>query len=69
MARKKSKDFTDELMKIDSQIEKCNAEITALQEQKKEILEQKKQAELNLLYNFINNSGKSVQEFITQASA
>lgn len=66
MARGIRKSINDEIAKVDAQIEKCNQELIGLQEQRKQLLKQKEQAELDLLYSFVKKSGKSISEFMSE---
>lgn len=66
MARGVRRSIDDEMAKVDIQIEKCNQELINLQEQRKQLLKQKEQAELDLLYSFVKKSGKSVSEFLSE---
>ena len=64
MARPRN--FDDEIIKIENKIDKCNNTLATLQEQKKSVLSQREQAELESLHNLIKQSGKSIGEFISQ---
>ena len=66
MARGVRRSIDDEIDKVDIQIEKCNQELLNLQEQRKQLLKQKEQADLETLYSFVKKSGKSVSEFISE---
>ncbi|MDD4624691.1 MAG: hypothetical protein PHX40_04915 [Bacilli bacterium] len=66
MTRGVRRSIDDEIAKVDAQIEKCSQELTGLQEQRKQLLKQKEQAELETLYSFAKKSGKSVSEFISE---
>jgi recombinational DNA repair ATPase RecF len=68
MARGYRRSIDDEISKVDIQIEKCSQELINLQEQRKQLLKQKEQADLETLYNFIKKSGKSISEFISELS-
>lgn len=68
MARGIRRSIDDEISKVDAQIEKCNQELTDLQGQRKLLLKQKEQADLEMLYSFVKKSGKSVSEFISELS-
>lgn len=66
MARGIKKSINDEISKVDAQIERCNQELIGLQEQRKQLLKQKEQSELEMLYSFVKKSGKSVSEFLSE---
>jgi len=68
MARGIRRSIDDEISKVDIQIEKCNQELLNLQEQRKQLLKQKEQADLETLYSFVKKSGKSISEFISELS-
>lgn len=68
MARGIRRSIDDEISKVDIQIQKCSQELSDLQEQRKQLLKQKEQAELETLYNFVKKSGKSISEFISELS-
>ena len=66
MARGVRRSIDDEIAKVDVQIEKCSQELTNLQEQRKQLVKQKEQADLDLIYSFVKKSGKSVSEFLSE---
>jgi hypothetical protein len=66
MARGVRRSINDEIAKVDIQIDKCNQELLNLQEQRKQLLKQKEQADLELLYSYVKKSGKSVSEFLSE---
>lgn len=68
MPRVKKIDYDDELSKIDVQIIKCEQTLNGLKENRKLVVKQKEEAELNVLYDYIKQTGKTVSEFILQVS-
>ncbi len=68
MPRVKKINYDDELSKIDVQIIKCEQTLNGLKENRKLVVKQKEEAELNVLYDYIKQTGKTVSEFILQVS-
>lgn len=63
MARpKKAINYAEEIQKIDMQITKWKKTIKELEVERQRLSEEKQRQELNLLYQAILESGKSVQE-------
>lgn len=56
--------FAEQLEKIDAQIQNHKDKITQLQAQKKDLLEQKKKSEVELIYQKIQESGKPIDEVL-----
>lgn len=54
----------DQITKIDTDIQKQHDKLNELQDRKKELLEQKKQQELDTLLQKIKESGKTVDEVL-----
>lgn len=69
MPRVKKIDFNEELSRIDAQITKCEQTLSGLKESRKQLVKQKETAELNILYDYIRQSGKSVRDFMEQNTA
>lgn len=66
MARGIKRSIDDEIAKVDAQIKKCSQELTDLQNQRKQLVKQKEQADLDLIYSYIKKSGKSISEFLSE---
>ena len=62
MAGRKKLSTTEQIEKINEAILTKESELKELRIQKRELEEQKKQEELNELYNIITASGKSIEE-------
>ena len=56
--------FAERLEKIDVQIRNHQDKISELQTQRKDLLEQKKKSEVELIYQKIQESGKSIDEIL-----
>jgi len=56
--------FAGQLEKINTQIQTHQDKISALQAQKKDLLQQKKKAEVELIYQKIQESGKPIDEVL-----
>ncbi|MVB11771.1 hypothetical protein CAFE_24960 [Caprobacter fermentans] len=54
--------FNEQIEKIDAQILTHQDKLNELKAQKKDLLEQKKKSEVEMLYQKIQESGKSVDE-------
>lgn len=54
-----------QIERIETQIKTHKDKIHALEAQKKELLEQKRKSEIEILYQKIQESGKSVGEMLT----
>ena len=57
--------YAERIEKIDAQIQNHQDKIRELQAQKKDLLEQKRKSEVELIYQKIQESGKSIEEVIT----
>lgn len=57
--------YSEQLEKIDAQIKTHKDKISQLESRKKELTEQKKKDEIEMLYQKIQASGKSVGEILT----
>jgi len=56
--------FTERIEKIDAQIQSHQDKIRELQTLRKDLLEQKKKAEVEMIYRKIQESGKSIEEVL-----
>lgn len=56
--------FAERLKKIEAQIKSHQDKINELQTQKKDLLDQKKKSEVELIYQKIQESGKSIDEVL-----
>lgn len=56
--------FSERLEKIEAQIKNHQDKISELQTQEKDLLEQKKKSEVELIYQKIQESGKSIDEVL-----
>jgi septal ring factor EnvC (AmiA/AmiB activator) len=56
--------FNEQIEKIDAQILTHQDKLNELQAQKKNLLEQKKKSEVELIYQKIQKSGKSIDEVL-----
>lgn len=54
----------EQIQKVDADIEKYQAKIKGLETKKQELLKQKKESEINTLYEKIQASGKSVEDLL-----
>ncbi|QAT48725.1 hypothetical protein EQM14_02470 [Caproiciproducens sp. NJN-50] len=57
--------FNEKIAKIDAQILTHQDRISALQSLKKDLLDQKKKSEVEMLYQKIQESGKSIDEVMS----
>lgn len=55
----------EQIQKVDADIEKYQAKIKGLETKKQELLKQKKESEINTLYEKIQASGKSVEDLLS----
>ena len=55
-------DFDTEIMKVDAQITRWKKTIIELEEKRKELLNAKREAEINALYDAIQRSGRTVDD-------
>ena len=55
----------EQIQKVDADIEKHQAKIKGLETKKQELLKQKKESEINTLYEKIQASGKSVEDLLS----
>ena len=62
--RKKNMTYEEELQYLDGEISKAEAELKALKNTRKEIMQAQEAEELKLLYDKIKASGKSVSEVL-----
>jgi hypothetical protein len=62
--RKKNMTYEEELQYLDGEISKAEAELKALKNRRKEIMQAQEAEELKLLYDKIKASGKSVSEVL-----
>lgn len=63
--RKKNMTYEEELAYLDSEISKTEETLKALKTRKKELAKVKEQADLQILYAAIKESGKSVADVIS----
>jgi TolA-binding protein len=57
--------FAEKIKKIDAQIKNHQDKISELQVQRKDLLEQKKKSEVEIIYQKIQESGKSIDEVLS----
>ena len=57
-------DFDTEIMKVDAQITRWKKTIIELEEKRKELLNAKREAEINALYDAIQRSGRTVDDVL-----
>ncbi len=64
MAERKRRTFTtaEKLEKVEAQISEVEETLKQLKAQKKELLEKKKQEDIEAIYEIISASGKSLEE-------
>lgn len=65
---KKEVNFTNELAEIDAKIKKHKAQISALENRRKDITELQEQAETKRLMEFLSQSGLSIADVIDKLS-
>ena len=58
-------DFDTEIMKVDAQITRWKKTIIELEEKRKELLNAKREAEINALYDAIQRSGRTVDDVLS----
>lgn len=68
MPRVKKIDFSFELSKLDEQIREYEQAVSDLKEKRKQLEKQKEEKDLNILYNYIKQSGKSINDFMEQVN-
>ena len=61
-------DFDTEIMKADAQITRWKKTIIELEEKRKELLNAKREAEINALYDAIQRSGRTVDDVLSLLS-
>lgn len=61
-------DFDTEIMKVDAQITRWKKTIIELEEKRKELLNAKREAEINALYDAIQRSGRTVDDVLSLLS-
>lgn len=61
-------DFDAEIMKVDAQITRWKKTIIELEEKRKELLNAKREAEINALYDAIQRSGRTVDDVLSLLS-
>lgn len=61
-------DFDTEIMKVDAQITRWKKTIIELEEKRKELLNAKREAEINVLYDAIQRSGRTVDDVLSLLS-
>ena len=61
-------DFDTEIMKVDAQITRWKKTIIELEEKRKELLNAKREAEINALYDAIQGSGRTVDDVLSLLS-
>lgn len=66
---KKEINYEEEIKLLDEKIKKYKNLISEVTEQKKQLIEQKKQSKIQELINCIETSGKSIDDVIKQISA
>lgn len=58
-------DFDTEIMKVEAQITRWKKTIIELEEKRKELLNAKREAEINALYDAIQRSGRTVDDVLS----
>ncbi len=61
-------DFDTEIMKVEAQITRWKKTIIELEEKRKELLNAKREAEINALYDAIQRSGRTVDDVLSLLS-
>ena len=61
-------DFDTEIMKVDAQITRWKKTIIELEEKRKELLNAKREAEINALYDAIQRSGRTGDDVLSLLS-
>ncbi len=61
-------DFDTEIMKVEAQITRWKKTIIELEEKRKELLNAKREAEINVLYDAIQRSGRTVDDVLSLLS-
>ena len=61
-------DFDTEIMTVDAQITRWKKTIIELEEKRKELLNAKREAEINALYDAIQRSGRTVDDVLSLLS-
>ena len=61
-------DFDTGIMKVDAQITRWKKTIIELEEKRKELLNAKREAEINALYDAIQRSGRTVDDVLSLLS-
>ena len=61
-------DFDTEIMKLEAQITRWKKTIIELEEKRKELLNAKREAEINALYDAIQRSGRTVDDVLSLLS-
>lgn len=61
-------DFDTEIIKVDAQITRWKKTIIELEEKRKELLNAKREAEINALYDAIQRSGRTVDDVLSLLS-
>lgn len=68
MPRVKKIDFSFELSKLDDQIKDYEQALSDLKEKRKQLEKQKEEKDISILYNYIKQSGKSINDFMEQVN-
>lgn len=67
MPRVKKIDYEEELFRIEAMIKKHEKVVSDLKKEKEMLVKKKQEIEMVALYNFIIQSGKTIDEFMEQS--
>lgn len=69
MARNRKVDFENQLKKVEDQISVTQSKLQELENEKKQILQMKKEYELEQLYQLASSQGMSIQDVMVQLNS